>query len=453
MADRWRWPIWALVAYIPLSGIPILALYPDASVPVLLKDFAFVIPAYVLFGLSAYLRRSSITFSGAPTALFLALGVLVVLQALNPALPNRLVGAIGIKVWLFYVPLYFLGYHFVRNRRDLSRLLALAALTALLPALIGIGEAALFRAGQEAFVYRLYGDAAGPATQSFTALELPGGAVIRRVPSTFSSWTQYYAFLATMAALTYAWWRGSLGGTRRGPLGLAVWLVVLAAALLSGARVAFVFVPALIVLTLALERLPLRRAASPRIRTTFAVMLVPAVAVALAALLLGAGVRDIAGATLEKASSELTGTFAARFRDALEITWTGLGAGIDTIASRYAFSSPDQFAGVGGGWYESWWVKVVLELGIPGLLLVAALFGVILVNGVRQQLRLRDPKLSAISAAILAFLALTVLAGTGKPYLDYDPINVFFWLLAGVLAKIPRLEPSAAEAGDDPALR
>ncbi len=91
-------------------------------------------------------------------------------------------------------------------------------------------------------------------------------------------------------------------------------------------------------------------------------------------------------------------------------------------------------------------VAAAALLLLAGLLLVAALFATILWRGLRQHRRLRDPRLKAVSAAILAFLVVTMAAAAGKPYLDYDPINVYFWLLAGVLAKLAVLDRDEAPA-------
>ena len=52
LTQRWRWPLYALLVYLPVSGIAILAAYPgrtDRAVAILAKDFLFVIPAYALF--------------------------------------------------------------------------------------------------------------------------------------------------------------------------------------------------------------------------------------------------------------------------------------------------------------------------------------------------------------------------------------------------------------------
>ena len=439
---NWRWSVYGLLLYLPFSGIPILAAYPDTEVPVLLKDFLFVIPAYVGF-LACFGRRfRHIWFAAAPTVLFATLGLLVAAQAFNPALPRGLVGAIGVKVWLFYIPLYFLAYHFVRDRRDLFRLLTLVSVAAVVPALVGVFQAGLFRGDHDSwvsFLEGIYGDAAGPATQGFTQFDLPGGGIIRRVPSTFSSWTQYFNFVATMVAVTYAWWRGALSGRRAGLLGAGVCLLMVTATLLTGARAAFLLVPVLLALILALQQGA--RRPSPR-------ALAAPVGVVLAFAAVFAVVSpSLLAQVFTKVGLEFGTTFFESFGKAVEITWSGLGTGIDTIASRYAYSSTALFPAVGGIWFESWWVKVVLELGIPGLVVVAALFATILARGFRQHRSVADPRLAAVSAAILAFLAVNVVAAATKPYLDYDPVNVYFWFLAGVLAKIPVLDATEAAGG------
>jgi hypothetical protein len=166
--------------------------------------------------------------------------------------------------------------------------------------------------------------------------------------------------------------------------------------------------------------------------------LVGAVLAAFAAI--GVAATAVIGSTLSTAASELESIFIEGFRLAVDTTWLGLGTGIDTNATRYAYPDAELFQGVGGTWYESWWVKVVLELGLPGLLVVCLLFGTILWRGLRQHRALRDPRLRAVSAALLAFLIWTLAYGLKGQYLDIDPINVYFWLFAGVLARIPLLD-------------
>ena len=245
---RWRWSVYALLVYLPFSGIPILAAVArggDRAAALLAKDFLFVLPAYVGFAVWALRRRERPALPAVPLTLLALLALVVVVQALNP--PNFLAALIGTKVWLFYVPLVALGYHLVDTRRRLIDVLGLMTLVALVPAAIGIAQGVLLIRGHADLALRLYGDAAAAATQQFTRFEFAGGGTLHRVPSTFSYVSQYYMFVAAMLVVSYAWWRAS----HRRVLGATVWIVLLGAAFLSGQRGAFVFVPLLVALLLA----------------------------------------------------------------------------------------------------------------------------------------------------------------------------------------------------------
>ena len=443
---NWRWSLYALLCYLPVSGIAILAAYgerEERAAAVLAKDFLFVIPAYVGFAVWAIRTRRNIFFPGAPIALFAALAGVVAVQAFNPALPNRLVGVIGMKIWLFYLPLFLLGYHLLRSRAELRRLLGLMSVVAIVPATIGIVQAALVYGGMEETVYAAYGDAAAAATQNFVEFPLPGGGTLRRIPSTFSSFYQYYLFLAAMIAVVYAWWRGALRGRLGSWFGGGLWVLMLAAVFLMGARGAFLFIPLLVALILVLDRgsenrLPLRGRAA-------------AIAGgAVAAALVTAGVLGIFSHVWETLSGEFGDVIVDSAREAVSTTWVGLGSGIDSTGSRYAFDAEDAAPGVNGRFHESWYVKTYLELGVVGFAIVVALLGTIAVRSVRTHFALRNGRLRVISAAIVALLIWTLIYNVKAQYMDFDPLNVYFWLLAGILARLPTFddEPATAPAGD-----
>jgi len=57
---NWRWSVYGLLCYLPVSGIAILAAYPgrtDRAIAILAKDFVFVIPAYLGFLVYFWKRR------------------------------------------------------------------------------------------------------------------------------------------------------------------------------------------------------------------------------------------------------------------------------------------------------------------------------------------------------------------------------------------------------------
>jgi hypothetical protein len=436
----WRLALVGLLVYIPVSGIAIDAAYGhrlERGVALLAKDFLFVLPAYAGFLRWAWKRQERISFPAAPVTLLLALAAIVVAQSFNPNLPKPLIALIGIKVWLFYVPLLFLGYHLVRTRDELYRLFGLMALLALVPAVLGLVEAALIYGGHANDVYRAYGSAAGAVTQKYVGFALPGGGQLRRIPSTFSSFYQYYLFLAVMLAVAYASWRGRRLALRQNVVAAAIWLVLLAASFLTGVRAAFIMTPFLFAVVLALEG---RRAMRFAVR-----WLVPGAAVVLAAVTFVPGSHLLAvwSDVGHVGRQEFWDVIVASSREAVHLTTFGLGTGIDSIAARYAYSNDDAWQAfifpLLGRWHESWYVKTWLELGVIGLAVVLALFATIVIRGVRAHLTLRDPGLRIASAALLSVVIWSMVYAAKSQYLDLDPLNVYFWLFAGMLFKVPVL--------------
>jgi hypothetical protein len=430
--DDWRRALYGLLVFLPFSGIPYILLYPNIRLALLIKDFVFVIPAYVGFVASRQAQRWRIPPGALPVVLLALFGLLVVVQVFNPALPNRLVGLIGVKVWLFYIPLSLLGYHLVQTMADLGRLLAVLSLAAIVPALVGLVEAVLVYSGHPDLVYHWYGGVAESATQGFAEFDFLGGGSLRRIPSTFSFVAQYFAFAVSMIAVTYAWWRGFLARGPLAPIGVAVWLLLIGASFLSGARAAFVFVPFLIALIMVLEARDLR--------LPIGQLVMPSALLGGTVVLLGISVSTLLSHTVQVGLEEFQLLFIDGLRQAFATTITGLGTGIDTNAARYAFDQTRQFTAVGGTWYESWYVKTHLELGLAGLALLLAILGQLVVAGLRRHAALRDRRLRAVSASLLALLIWNAVYGLKGQFIDLDPTNVYFWLFVGVLAKLPQLD-------------
>jgi hypothetical protein len=428
----WRRAVYGLLLFLPFSGIPYVLLYPNVRPALVLKDLVFVLPAYAGF-LAGRARRRRVEPGALPGVLLALFALLIAIQVFNPALPNRLVGLIGAKVWLLYIPCCLLAYHLIETRADLARLLATMSVAAVVPALVGVIEAVIVYAGHPDLVYRWYGAAAEAATQGFAQFDFAGGGSLRRIPSTFSFVAQYFGFLVCMIAVSYAWWRGVLARSRLAPAGAAIWLLLLAASFLSGSRAAFVFVPFLVALTVVLEardlRLPIGRLVVPG-----------ALLVGVTVAVLGIGAGTLMSHTVAVGMEEFQGVFVDGFRHVLGATLAGLGTGIDTLGARYAFDRPDQFTAVTGIWYESWYVKAYTELGLAGLVLIVAILGRLVVAGLRRHAALRDPGLRAVSASLGALLVWTLLYSIKGQFVDLDPSNVYFWLLVGVLAKLPRLD-------------
>ena len=429
----WRWSVYGLLVYLPFSGIAVLAAYPgreERIAAVLAKDFVFVIPAYLGFLVYFLKRRRRFWFRGAPLVLFALLALLVLVQGFNPELPNRLVGLIGIKIWLFYLPLLCLGYHLVDSRRQLFRVLGLMTAVAVVPAVIGVVEVILYYTGNAQTVYDVYGGAAAAATQNFATFVLPGGCTLRRVPSTFSFFYQYFLFCASMVVISYGWWRGSRAAGKQHWIGGVLFLLLMFAAMLSGVRTALILIPVMVVAMLVLSR----NAAN---RVSWVTVGIGAAVFVIAFGGLGSTTCGVTQHIKDAAVGEFPDVIKGGVTESAQSPWYGLGAGADSQAARYAF--PGEKLETRVPYQESWYVKTYLELGIVGLAIVVALLAVVFVRGLAAHRRVRDSRLKVVSAGIVALMGLTLLYNAKAQYFDVDPINVYFWLLTGILMKLPLL--------------
>jgi hypothetical protein len=319
-------------------------------------------------------------------------------------------------------------------------LLTVLCLAAVIPAGVGVVEAVLYYTGQADLVHSFYGNAASVTTQQFAQIEI-GGAVLMRVPSTFSFVGQYYVFLTAMVAVGYAWWRSATPGTAKRALRLSIWILIVIADLTSGMRGGFVFMPLMLIGILSLDgRFSLGTLGS-------------VVAVGCAALLvlgvMGTSIGALGENLAENASRQYHIVIVGGAEQASKHPLTGIGTGSDTDAARYVGTS--HLSNV-GGWQESYWVKSVIELGIGGLVLVLLLYLTILIRGFRLHQHLRDPRLRTMSACILGLLIWTTCYSTKVGWQDFDPLDVYLWLFTGILFKLSVLDRQQADANESGAL-
>ena len=426
---RWQRGVYALLAYLPITGVVTLRLLPwqgwQLLHPVLYKDLFFVLPAYFGYLASLVLRRERLPrLPSSVTLSLLALSLIVLAQAANPGVPNVLTALIGAKVWLFYIPLYLLAYSLVTSTRSLWVLFRLLVVLAILPCAFGIAEYVLAQSlGYAATMDAFYGAAAAQATQGYTSFQI-GGGIVSRIPSTFTFVTQYFGFTLAMLVPSYVVWRSDPTLRWRK---LARWIMVLVtvASFLSGARSAFIFVPLLLGLMFGLDR-----GFSGVLRAGLYVSVALTSALAISRMGARALFDHVTGLFFNYAVDTAYGDLIQSILQSP----LGSGTGTNTGPARYAFERPEDFIAL-----QNYYAKATIELGIPGLLLLCMLFVVLIREGFRMRRRLRTTSLRVIACAILAFLITMALNSFKGWLLDLDPVNVYFWVFAGVLAKLPYL--------------
>jgi len=87
---------------------------------------------------------------------------------------------------------------------------------------------------------------------------------------------------------------------------------------------------------------------------------------------------------------------------------------------------------------DNWFQWLMVQIGLPGFALYAALFLVPIWWGWRWRNRIRNPDWRIIVHGCLALLIVIFIAGiSNSPILAFPPANLLFWAMVGILLKAP----------------
>lgn len=89
---------------------------------------------------------------------------------------------------------------------------------------------------------------------------------------------------------------------------------------------------------------------------------------------------------------------------------------------------------------DNLFLVVLIDLGIPGLLILSILIIILLFVGIRQLRTLILPEFRLINMAILSSLISIVIGSYGAEGLIYNPEAPFFWFFSGVMIKLKTLD-------------
>jgi hypothetical protein len=421
----WRRGIWMVIVFLPVAGVVTLALRPN-PVGTLLKDLLFLLPTYVIFGLLHLQELRKTRVPQTITFLFLALSTLVLIQLFNPNITRIVIALVGVKVWLFYLPLVYISGAFFRTPDDLLKVLRVCIAMALIPCGVGITEFLLSSTiGYKATMIMIYGGQAAAVTQKFGSFFM--GAEFFRIPSTFTYVTQYSGYCLMMIPLVYmhgaiepdARWRAF----SRFMLGF-----VFVACMLSGARANFFFAPLLFLTILFLDA-KLKRLA---IGVIFAPIIMVSTLDAV-----GLDVLGVFGATSGLVSSYGSDLVIPELIQSILGNPFGQGVGMNT-GQALNIMSQRELALVHN--IEGFYSKSAIELGFAGLMLVVMIFAALNLYGFGVRTRLKQPMARTLAATILAFIMIMTLHSGKGWQIELDPINVWYWMLAGILFKLPYMD-------------
>jgi hypothetical protein len=388
---------------------------------------------------------------------FVAVMLLVwfgVMQIFNPASTTIVYGLLGVKLFFWYIPLYFIGYALFNSEADLRRFFRLNAWLALIITGLGIAQSIIGPS------FLNPGTLAADIRESATLYRVSPitGLISYRAPSVFVSAGRYTNYLLIAWVLVLAFTGYLLLRHSRGRnIAFISLAVVYGAVLLSGSRGVFLWTggAALIMVIAFIWGAPWRRREVLRI---FRTVQRAALAIGLAMVVLFLVFPDALFARLAIYSETLTpGSSASELQTR---TWDyplrnflgafnydrwpyGYGIGTSSLGVQYVariFHGAPMGIGV-----ESGFGALVVEMGIGGLILWLIMSIAILVPAWKLVKKLRGSAWFPIAFAIYLYAFVLLLPMTFTSMVAYEDfvINAYFWTLLGILFRLPTLPLSS----------
>jgi len=448
-----RHALWAFLIYLPIGGT-ITYVIGNSPLLQLAKD-GFYIPA--LIGVIQYCQRERLPIL-TPKPLVPPLAILLMLSILTLLFVNGvqqfssggeqpiLMGILGLKVLMGYIPLVVCAYYLIRDRKDLLFLTRLILVMVLVCCGLAFIQYLLLKTGRCEGTSGFSGEDLFKAT--LEARCFVGGALLYspqqgqiRLPGTFVAPWQWGWFLISSGFLTFAAAFNDPQARWR-LLGLTSMASVFVMAVLSGQRIALALVPITFVLLLILTG-----------QVIYLKKFLPT-AVGLSALL------GIAAVQNPEVLQERINSFQGRWNASPphlfiynQFKWAsntqegllGKGLGRATNSAR-TFGDTELI--------ETYYPKLLYEIGPFGVLAFLVVVTALTYLTFKAYRSVRDDGLRSYGASFWVFV-LFISYNTYYYPLDVDPVAVYYWFFAGVILKLPEIErqerlEAAAKAKDTP---
>jgi hypothetical protein len=76
------------------------------------------------------------------------------------------------------------------------------------------------------------------------------------------------------------------------------------------------------------------------------------------------------------------------------------------------------------------------------------MFGYILVAGFNSYQRMENYPLKSVASVLLSFFIVIMIESSKAQPLDWDPINVYFWVFLGIMTRLPLLDKQPEKSKD-----
>lgn len=436
-----------LLAVAVLFGGIIGARIGSGAIAIAFRDVFIILPLYAAFFTS---RTGVAAIARLPGAI--ALGAIVisaylVLSMFNTTDSSLFQLAIGIKVWIYYIPLVVVGMALAMRPDAMFQSFRTLLVCGLLVCGIGLMQAFLVRlVGYASTMTWFFGSAAvaRAATQGFNYFYVAGG--IYRIPGTFTFVSQYSAFLYLFLTVAMIECHADpMPRFRR--IGKAAIFVALLAGLFSGSRGQLPMFAAMCAGYVFFGLMRAHLVGAALVGVPLILWIASALGVNAVSLLLFG--RDLA-------TRYAQGFIGQQIESGIQFGLFGAGIGSSTTAARYVGSGS---AGALG--FESYFAKIAAELGVIGLVLFGMFLLLVAVQVASLTVAHRMRSTNAIVAPLAIYIGSNLIFSLKGSPLDIDPGNMYNWLALGLiiglhqqarLSERPQLYEPAAPPGSRPVL-
>ncbi|MEO1395407.1 MAG: hypothetical protein AAFV90_21095 [Cyanobacteria bacterium J06634_5] len=436
--------LYTFLCYLPFSGTVTYALGGDYYVLSFLKDIFYL---STLIGVAQLCRRKQLPIV-LPESIKLTLGLvisIVVVTILTTNLPDQiqnvngkfplLMGLFGLKVLLGYVPLITCTYYLIRTKKDFYSLMRLQVVLVLVACSLGFFQYFMLETG---ICAGTIAEGAERFRASLDARCFVGGSLLYapavgqiRLPGTFFSPWYWGWFLISGCFFCYgtafndksSFWRA---------MGVASILSILIVAFVSGQKMALVLVPFSLILLA-----PITNQLGNLKRFFLGVFVMGIVLIPLAvnnqSILENQTDSLVARWNYSPPHSFMKAQFTQVLQEQEGILGHGVGRATDS-ARPFGRSTLIQ----------TYHAKLMHELGPLGLIFMLALYTTLTLSTLKAYRSIKDKNLRSYAASMWSF----VLFISFFPYyypLDVDPVNVYFWVAAGLTLRLPKIAARSAE--------
>ncbi len=440
LAFKYPWQsLYAFIIYLPFSGTITYVIGAGSNPLMQLAKDAFYVPA--LIGVIQYCKRRKIEWFvpkalKPPVLLLLGYCILVLLfinggQQLAPTGMEKpfLMGILGLKVFMGYIPLIPCTYYLLRTKDEFFRMMRLMTVLILICCALGMVQYMFLKTGR---CQGTVGEGSELFKASLESRCLVGGSLlfneeqgVIRLPGTFVAPWQWGWFLISSAFFTFAtafsdrtwYWR------LIGILGMVMTMVM---AVLSGQRIALALVPVCYGILLITTGQLVNLARFLPILILLGLFIVGALA------------------SYPEVVQERVDSFVSRWE---------ASPPTEFIADQFSFVQDlSGLLGKGLGratnsaramgdvkLIETYFPKVMFEIGPLGLLLFLGLVTTLTIITFKAFRQVKDKNLRGMGAALWTYVLL-ISYNTYYYPLDVDPVAVYYWFAAGMILKLPELD-------------